>query len=170
MEKEHFEQQIHQWLSDNMINQKIKKQGNIVNVSFHHLIRWSPQISSCGRDTYSLDLIDKLRNWRITERAINSFRTAYDNLDPNSNISLLNKTFNESTHPEHNISVNLMKMKLLEIENISIDSTRNCLQNNYEVILISKEERNVLNGNPKKQYILDGNLINGAEMRRWMNK
>ena len=162
MEKEHFERQIHQWLSDNMVNHKIKDQGNIVNVAFHHLIRWYPQISTCGRDTYALDLIGKLRNWRITSRAINSFRQAYDNLDANSNISLLNKTFNESTHPEHNISVNLMKIKLLNLQQLNIENIRNCLQNNYEVVLISKEEKNVLNGSPNKQYILDGNLINGA--------
>ena len=55
-----------------------------------------------------------------------------------------------------------MKIKLLEIQKLNIENIRNCLQNNYEVILISKEEKNVLNGNQNKQYLLDGNLRNGA--------
>lgn len=164
MVKAHFENQIQNWLNDQNTRQFLHVRGNLVNIAFHHLVRWYPQISNEGKDTYGLHVIEKLENWKITQRAIKSFMSELLNRQPNSKVEL-NNLFKQLTHPEHNISVDRMKSILLALQDPTIEDVQNCLNNNYGVILISIEEKNVLNGNPRKMYQIDGQLVPGAGLR-----
>jgi hypothetical protein len=164
MIRAHFENQIFQWLDDQNTRQHLIERGNLVNIAFHHMVRWYPQISNNGKDTYALHVMQKLENWEISQRAIDSFMM---NIQFRESITRgeLNSTFVQSTHPEHNISVDRMKSILLALNNPTLDDVRNCLNDNYNVVLISIEEKNVLNGNPRRMYQMDGQLFPGAGMR-----
>jgi hypothetical protein len=70
MTKEHFEHQIFSWLNNKEIRPLLETNRKLINIAFHHLIRWYPKISNEGFDIYSLDYIGKLRNWDISSRAI----------------------------------------------------------------------------------------------------
>jgi hypothetical protein len=165
MTKAHFEKQIYIWLNNNEIRALLETNGNLVNIAFHHFIRWYPQISDNGLDTYSLNYIDKIRNWEISERAIIAFQDKLKQIIGRPSRSQLNQALKDSTHPEHNISVDLKKRQLLNLETPNLKSVINCLNDGYKVILLSKDERNVLNGNPRNEYILDGRIELGRGMR-----
>jgi hypothetical protein len=165
MTKAHFENQIYTWLNNNEIRELIGTNGNLVNIAFHHFIRWYPQISDNGLDTYSLSYIDKIRNWEISNRAINAFQERLNQIPGRHSRSQLNQFLKDSTHPEHNISVNLKKSQLLNLEIPNLNNVINCLNDGYKVILLSKDESNVLNGNPRNEYTLDGRIENGRGMR-----
>jgi hypothetical protein len=164
MIRAHFENQIFQWLDNENSRQHLTETGNLVNIAFHHMVRWYPQISNDGKDTYALGVMRKLENWEISRRAIESFKT---NIQFRENItkSELSKIFTQSTHPEHNISVNRMKSILLGLNNPTLQDVRNCLNDNYKVVLISIEEKNVLNGNRRRMYKIDDQMVAGAGMR-----
>jgi hypothetical protein len=165
MTKVHFENQIYTWLNNNEIRALLETNGNLVNIAFHHFIRWYPQISDNGLDTYSLNYIDKIRNWEISNRAIIAFQDRLNQIPGRHSRSQLNQVLKDSTHPEHNISVNSKKRQLLNLESPNLNSVINCLNDGYKVILLSKDESNVLNGNPRNEYILDGRIEHGRGMR-----
>lgn len=168
MHKKYFEEQICQWLNSDAIRENIGVGNLLINVAFHHLIRWYPQISNDGFDLYKFDFLNKIRNCRITNRAIQSFRSKLwsengNLLNKNLTQADINQLFKESTHPEHNVSVQFKKDQLMQLsESPNLLDVQNCLRNGYEVVLISKEEKNVLNGSPNKEYELDGVIRNGA--------
>jgi len=165
MEKKYFENEIYEWL--NKVNHNNLSQSNhLINVAFHHLLRWYPQLSINGFDVYKLSFIEKLSNWRITNRAIEAFWLEVKNLPANTKKTRLTEIFNQFTHPEHNVPVQVMKLKLIELDDFSIEKVRLTLTTDYEVILISKEEENVLNGAINKSYLLDNNEISGAGLRK----
>jgi hypothetical protein len=164
MTKEHFEHQIFSWLNNKEIRPLLETNRNLINIAFHHLIRWYPQISDEGFDIYSLDYIGKLRNWDISSRAILLLKERLiQSKKPYKKIEL-NKILKDTTHPEHNVSVDLKKAQLLNLKNPSIDDVRDCLNSDYKVILLSKEEKNVLNGKITKEYVLDGTPCFGKGM------
>jgi hypothetical protein len=165
MTKVHFENQIYTWLNNNEIRALLETKGNLVNIAFHHLVRWFPQISDNGLDTYSLNYIDKIRNWEISNRAIIAFQEKLNQITGNHSRSQLNQVLKDSTHPEHNISVDSKKRQLLNLERPNLQSVIECLNDGYKVILLSKDESSVLNGNPKNEYILDGKIEKGKGMR-----
>ena len=45
MTKSHFENQIFTWLNNQEIRAQLETTNNLINIAFHHLIRWYPQIS-----------------------------------------------------------------------------------------------------------------------------
>lgn len=161
MVQAHFENQIFQWLDDENTRQHLIEAGNLVNIAFHHMVRWYPQISNDGRDVYALNVRQKLEHWEISNGAIESYKMKIQILE-NYTRSGLNDIFTQSTHPEHNISVSRMKSILLALNNPTLQDVRDCLNDNYTVVLISKEEKNVLNGNPRKMYQIDGRMVPGA--------
>jgi hypothetical protein len=165
MTKVHFENQIYTWLNNNEIRALLETNGNLVNIAFHHFIRWYPQISDNGLDTYSLNYIDKIKNWEISNRAIIAFQERLNQITGRHSRSQLNQILKDSTHPEHNISVDSKKRQLLNLETPNLNSVVNCLNDGYKVILLSKDERDVLNGNPNNEYILDGRIEHGRGMR-----
>ena len=165
MTKLHFEKEIFNWLNKKEIRPLLETKGNLTNIAFHHLIRWHPQISDDGYDTYNLNFIDKIRNWEISMRGIIAFEKKLNHSDRLSSISLINKVLIESTHPEHNVSVDSKKQQLLKLENYNLKTVQDCLNEEYKVILLSKEESNVLNGSVNKEYKLDGKNIRGIGLR-----
>lgn len=165
MTKFHFEKEIFNWLNKKEIRPLLETKGNLTNIAFHHLIRWHPQISDDGYDTYNLNFIDKIRNWEISRRGIIAFEKKLNHSDRLSSISLINKVLIESTHPEHNVSVDSKKQQLLKLENYNLKTVQDCLNEEYKVILLTKEESNVLNGSVNKEYKLDGKNIRGKGLR-----
>ncbi len=165
MTKVHFENQIYSWLNNNEIRPLLEANKNLVNIAFHHFIRWYPQISDNGLDTYSLSYIDKVKNWEISDRAVIAFQERLNQINGRQSRSLLNQLLKETTHPEHNISVDSKKRQLLNLTRPNLSIVKDCLNDGYKVILLSKDETNVLNGNPRNEYILDGRIEHGRGMR-----
>jgi hypothetical protein len=62
MSKTFIENQILLWLRNNEIRENLESKRNIINIAFHHLIRWYPQSSTDGLDIYSLNAIQKIEN------------------------------------------------------------------------------------------------------------
>ena len=114
---------------------------------------------------YKLNFIDKIRNWEISNRAIMVFEENLKQLDVLPSINLINEVLKESTHPEHNVSVDTKKQELLDLDNYNLKIIQNCLNEEYKVILLSKEETMVLNGSVSKEYALDGQKILGRGLR-----
>ena len=161
MTKAYFENQIFTWLNNSEVRPSLDISRNLINVAFHHLIRWHPQVSHEGFDTYKLSCIEKLRNWEISNRAIVAFTERLSQINTPCRMKMLNDVFKELTHPEHNVSVNLKKTQLLNLANPNLENVRSCLNNDYKVILLSKEESRVLNGKSTNQYMLDGQYQSG---------
>lgn len=161
--KNFLENQIYECLKNNDIAGS-KEANDIIYITFRHLVRWYPQVSNNGKDTYSLNFLEKLYNWEITERAIKAFKNAVKDKKDLS-ISKLNKIFNKETHPEHNIPVDKMISRLLELQKNSTEQdVIDCLKNDYEVVIISNDESKVLNGSKSKKYLLDGIEKDGKGM------
>ncbi len=165
MTKSHFENQIFTWLNNQEIRAQLETPNNLINIAFHHLIRWYPQISNNGFDTYKLNYEGKIRNWEISNRAILAFNETLNHLNEPYRHATFDLALKESTHPEHNVSVNSKKSQLLNLQEPNLQNVRNCLNEEYKVILLSKEESNVLNGNIKNEYKLDGQSLRGQGMR-----
>lgn len=161
MTKTYFENQIFNWLNNPEVRPSLDIGNNLINVAFHHLIRWHPQVSHEGFDTYKLNCIEKLRNWEISDRAIIAVTERLAQINAPCRLKMLNDVFFELTHPEHNVSVNLKKRQLLNLDNPNLENVRSCLNDDYQVILLSKEESQTLNGRPMKQYMLDGQYQSG---------
>lgn len=164
MTKSHFENQIFTWLNNQEIRAQLETTNNLINIAFHHLIRWYPQISNDGRDTYKLNYEGKIKNWEISNRAIMAFNERLNQINEPYKGKTLDLALKDSTHPEHNVSVNSKKSQLLNLEVPNLQNVRNCLNEEYKVILLSKEESRVLNGNKRNEYLLDGQNIRGQGM------
>ena len=165
MSKTFIENQILLWLRNNEIRENLETKRNIINIAFHHLIRWYPQSSTDGLDIYSLNAIQKIENWKITRRAKDAF--IYEiGLINNPSLRDFNKILKKTAHPEHNISVSLMKTKLLNLTDLNVENIYECLNPiNYYVVLMSEQESLVLNGSLQKRYFLDGMEVFGRGMR-----
>jgi hypothetical protein len=112
-------------------------------------------------DIYGLSFWRKINEWRMTNRAIESFMQEIDGLI-NPRLGDLNRALKVSTHPEHNIPVSLMSQKIINLQTPMLNDVSNLLNTNYEVLLISQHEKSVLNGNPNRMYQLDDVQVRGA--------
>ncbi len=162
MEKEFIAQEITNWLNQESIRNKLNISKNILNITFHHLVRWYPQISLDGRDTYGLSILNQLENWRLSERAEFAIRGKMNELPVNIKKGHMNEEFKKLIHPEHNVPVKVKKLELLASEAPTVNRVLDVLETAYEVILISKEEAAVLNGNMNTEYPMDGVLKRGC--------
>lgn len=76
----------------------------------------------------------------------------------------LNNTIWNTLHREHIVPVSVLINNLLGIEELTLDAVKNIMQEN-KVIVLTKEESNVLDGSPNREYLLDGEYVNGMGMR-----
>jgi hypothetical protein len=162
MPRNHFETQIHEWLTQEEIRAHVENGNSLLSIAFKKMIRWHPQVSMIDHaDIYGLSFWRKINEWRMTNRAIESFRREINGLR-NPILGDLNRALRNSTHPEHNIPVSLMSQRIINLRTPTINDVRNLLNTNYEVLLISQHEKSVLNGNPNRMYQLDGAEVHGA--------
>lgn len=164
MEKQFFIREITNWLNQPNAREILSNNRNIIAIAFHHLVRWYPQVSSDGRDTYVLDILNQLENWRLSERAEFAIRAKMNELPVNIKKGHMNEEFKKLIHPEHNVPVKVKKLELLASVAPTVNHVHHVLETGYEVILISKEEAAVLNGNTKTLYPLDGAQRKGCGM------
>jgi hypothetical protein len=116
------------------------RQKNMVEILFAHLIRWYPQISLEGRDTYALGIEEKIEHHEISQDAIRSLREAMQRGESKESMKKL-------LHYEHNVPVDMVKKRLLELLNNSsadFESIKRLMDSSYEVILISKAEESMI--------------------------
>lgn len=162
MPRNHFEIQIHQWLTREEIREHLENGNSLLSIAFKKMIRWHPQVSMIDHaDIYGLSFWRKINEWRMTNRAIESFMQEIDGLI-NPRLGDLNRALKVSTHPEHNIPVSLMSQKIINLQTPMLNDVSNLLNTNYEVLLISQHEKSVLNGNPNRMYQLDDVQVRGA--------
>jgi hypothetical protein len=162
MEKEIIAREITNWLNQESVRNRLNGGKNIVNIAFHHMVRWYPQISNNGMDTYGLGLLDKLTNWRLSSRAHDAILERAHELPINAIRAELNNAFRSILHPEHNVPVKVKKQELINLVNPDIERVRESLEKEYEVILITKKEASVLNGRRNCNYQLDQQIIIGC--------
>ncbi|MBU2652276.1 MAG: hypothetical protein KKA81_15205 [Bacteroidetes bacterium] len=159
-EKMHFIQEITRWLNNSIIRPHLNKPKHIYNIAFHHLLRWYPQISEAGLDTYELDFSERVSNWRVSRRAHKAIMAKLPDIKELTK-GKITDILKEITHPEHNAPVAVIKDKLLALKDITEKNVEDILNAGYEVILISKEESKILNGGKKTDYTLDGKKEKG---------
>jgi hypothetical protein len=162
MEKEIIAREITNWLDQDSIRNRLNDSKNITNIAFHHMVRWYPQISNNGMDTYGLGILDKLTNWRLSSRAYNAILERANELPINATRAELNKALQSVFHPEHNVPVKIKKLELINLVNPDFEIVRQTLENEYEVILITKQEARVLNGRRNSNYQLDQQVVMGC--------
>jgi hypothetical protein len=84
------------------------KYKNMVEILFAHLIRWYPQISFEGRDTYALGIEEKIEHHEISKDALRVLREAMLN-------GKNKKSMKKLLHYEHNVPVDMVKRRLIEL-------------------------------------------------------
>ncbi len=114
----------------------------MAETSFDHLIRWYPQVTLNGRDGYGLDIIGRLENSKVTEKARDLLFDICNNFRGKK--GQLKLTLKKAVHYEHNCPVEVIKRKLISLENSRIDEIKATLNDGYEIILISKDEEALL--------------------------
>ena len=134
-------------------------------ILLYHLVRWFPQVTNEGNDVYASSILINIQNLPYSHRSeiiINEI------LRSNISEAEKHKQFKENTHHEHNPPVHVKAGELLSLfdESLSLDSVRKILIDNYHVILITQDEKNVLNGNPKNLYKIDGFQTNGRGLSK----
>ena len=154
--KDFFTNQIQIFLNDDFVLMQIKrKKGKtLIETCLDLMIRWCPQMNEEGRDTYSFDIIRKLKTHRITIRAAELIGNLIDNYGTEPREVFLER-LNDNIHYEHNSPVNEIRIKLAQIKLPTYADVSGILNDGYEVILMTKEESAVLNGSKTKKYALD---------------
>ena len=141
-----FAEQIKNWLSDIELRQLLIRNGHkkLPEITFDHLVRWYVQVDDNGRDNYSAGgVIERFRHCNISKEALNLCRLIIRE-EKNINISKTEKSkkLKGVVHYEHNVPVKVMKTKLLQLEiPFTLKDVESVLNNEYEVIIISKGER-----------------------------
>lgn len=142
---------IHFMLNSNYFRVNYSTPGlkDIINQA----IRQYPEITSGKKRTWKN--VDRyLKYLKISERASNI-------IDRNSGVKELWKLL----HYEHIEPVSLTIKKLIDLgEKPSFNDVKK-IMNNCEVIILSKEEANIIDGSIDKMYLLEGELIRGKGMR-----
>ena len=116
------------------------KYKNMVEILFAHLIRWYPQISFEGRDTYALGIEEKIEHHEISKDALRVLREAMLN-------GKNKKSMKKLLHYEHNVPVDMVKRRLIELiraGRADFEEIRRLMDSSYEVILISKAEESMI--------------------------
>jgi hypothetical protein len=140
-----FAAQIKNWLSDNDLRNLLIRTGHkkLPEIAFDHLVRWYVQVDANGRDNYSAGgIIERFRHCKISKDALNICREIInDEKNTNKSRSEKKKKLKGVVHYEHNVPVNVVKKKLLQIEKpITFEKVESVLNYEYEVIIISKYE------------------------------
>ena len=140
-----FAAQIKNWLSDNDLRNLLIRNGHkkLPEIAFDHLVRWYLQADANGRDNYSAGgIIERFRHCKISKDALNICREIInDEKNTNKSRSEKKKKLKGVVHYEHNVPVNVLKNKLLQIEKpITFEKVESVLNYEYEVIIISKYE------------------------------
>ncbi len=134
-------------------------------ILLYHLVRWYPQVTLTGDDVYASSIEVNIQNLPYTVR---SERIITDILESQITDSEKRRQFKEHTHHEHNPPVHVKASELLNLTNdlLTLNAVKSILNDQYDVILITQEEKNVLNGNPNNLYSLDGLQTNGCGLSR----
>ena len=145
--QEAFENQILNWLSNRELRALISREERktLAETSFDLLIRWYPQISSDGRDSYGLDIIGRLENAKVSMRAKILIEQICNEFIGSKNE--LKKELKRVLHYEHNVPVDVIKKRLIQLETINIETIKTLLSNDYSIVLITKAEEQSLREN-----------------------
>jgi hypothetical protein len=145
---------IHHSLSSEEFYNNLKENKDGYKEVFKQFIRQYSGISSTGKNTWKkVDLYKK--HHKITERAARIIDTYQGK--PNE---LWKKLHYEHIYPISQVVDALVRLE----QNPDIDKIKEIMEKN-EVIILSKEEANVLDGSPKKLYELDGKQVEGKGLR-----
>ncbi|MGE4195197.1 MAG: hypothetical protein AB7E51_17570 [Pseudodesulfovibrio sp.] len=68
-------------------------------------------------------------------------------------------------HYEHMVPVSLLLQQLFALDDKSDINEIRAILDTSEVVILSKEEATVLDGNKQLKYLLDGNFVNGKGLR-----
>jgi hypothetical protein len=141
-----FAEQIKNWLSDSELRKLLIRKGykKLPEITFDHLVRWYVQVDENGRDNYSAGgIIERFRHCKISKEAMDLCRLIIRNEKTTTKSKTeKSKKLKAIVHYEHNVPVKVMKQKLLQIETpFTLKDVESVLNNDYEVIIISKEER-----------------------------
>jgi hypothetical protein len=137
------------------------RKTKMFKILLYHLVRWYPQVTFEGEDVYASSININTQN---LPRTLRSNRIINNILESQAKDSEKRKQFKEHTHHEHNPPVHVKASELLNLsdESLTLDSVRNSLNDKYDVILITQEEKKVLNGKINTLYSLDGEQKNGC--------
>ncbi len=153
--KKVYTEQITNWLSDFELRKLLYRNGpkKLPEITFDHLVRWYVQVDESGRDNYSAGgVIERFRHCKISIGASKSCRTIIEDYN-NRNITKAEKykIIKSVVHYEHNVPVKVMKQKLLQIAYPpKLAQVESVLNNEYDVIIISKEESTIIDSKYKE--------------------
>lgn len=120
------------------------------------LIRWYPEVTNDGVKTWKKLKYYKTHH-RISERAAKKIESHTE-----SDKDLVDKIL----HYEHIVPVSVTLVKLLNLgPNPTKDQIVNVM-NECEVVILTKEEAEILDGSASKTYSLDGKLQAGKSMKQ----
>jgi hypothetical protein len=148
-----FEHQISEWLTSQRLRALLTrtKKKTLAETSFDHLIRWYPQVSSDGRDSYGLDIVGRLENSMISLNAKNLLTQICGEFKGSK--KELKHILKKSVHFEHNAPVDVIKNKLIQLQQVDFNNIQTILNVGYYIVIITKEEENLLR---KKGYAKKG--------------
>jgi hypothetical protein len=143
-----FEQQITEWLTNEMLRPHLTRTRNktLAETSFDLLIRWYPQVALDGRDSYGLDIIGRLQNSMVSERARDLLIEICRDFQ-GTNAAELKLNLKRAVHFEHNSPVDVVKRKLLGLEQININTVKTILNDGYSIVLITRDEERLIREN-----------------------
>lgn len=156
-----FQHQITEWLTNEKLRPHLTRTTNktLAETSFDLLIRWYPQVASNGRDSYGLDIIGRIENSIVSEKArdllvdiVNDFQGTKAQLKQN---------LKKAVHYEHNSPVDVIKRKLIGLENVRLDEVKKILNEDYAIVLITKNEEELLR---KKGFAKTGSFKERLEV------
>ena len=139
-----FEHQITEWLTNEMLRPHLTRTNNktLAETSFDLLIRWYPQVAANGRDSYSLDIIGRLQNSMVSEKARDLLIEICRDFQGTK--KELKQNLKKAVHFEHNSPVDVVKRRLLSIEQVKSESVKSILNDSYIIVLITKDEEKLI--------------------------
>jgi hypothetical protein len=142
--QELFQHQITEWLTNEKLRPHLTRKTNktLAETSFDLLIRWYPQVASNGRDSYGLDIIGRIENSMVSERARDLLVSICNDFQGTK--SQLKVKLKRAVHFEHNSPVDVVKRKLIGLSNASIEDVKAILNEGYAIVLITKNEEESL--------------------------
>jgi hypothetical protein len=151
-----FEDQIMDWLTNKNLRSLLIRENRktLAETSFDLLIRWYPQIATDGCDSYGLDILGRIENSLVTEKAQNLLLEICENFSGTK--KELKNRLKKAVHFEHNSPVDVVKNKLLMLQDIKIENVRHILNDGYAIVIITKEEENLLRS---KKLIKTGDFL-----------
>ena len=139
-----FQHQIVEWLTNDKLRPHLTRTTNkkLAETSFDLLIRWYPQVASDGRDSYGLDIIGRIENSMVSEKARDLLVVTCNNFQGTK--TELKQKLKKAVHFEHNSPVDVIKWKLIGLENVRIEDVKNILNEGYSIVLITQNELELL--------------------------